>query len=168
VLEFRAGRWLLVYDWLWDNNEKQHTYRQRFHFAPELDAAEGERGSVRVQLPDGDEELHVVPLLPASRLDLVRGQKTPDLLGWISRVDGELEPSWTTGCEVRDRATCSMATLLAFGRETPVPGESKASRHAQSVRLEWATDGGCWSIDFNRPDRGDYRFDVKFQALEDG
>lgn len=155
VLAFRPGAWLVVYDWLWENLDRSHTYTQRFHFAPELEVAAAGDG-FEAALPGT--RLHVVPLLPASPLAPVRGQQEPELLGWISRQDGELQPCWTSAFQVDGAATCSMATLFAFSDSPPVPGESTVSARGEKVGLRWAHRGQEWQLDFGRPDRDDFGF----------
>ncbi|GAA1103382.1 hypothetical protein GCM10009642_47430 [Nocardiopsis metallicus] len=153
VLAFRPGEWLLVYAWLWDNLEQPHTYTQRFHFAPELDLCAVGAG-FEAALPDT--RLHVAPLLPATPLDPVRGQNEPDLLGWISRQDGELRPCWTSAYQINGEASCSMATLLGFGERAPAPGRSTASARGDEVHLRWSQGGEHWEVSFGRPDREDF------------
>lgn len=158
VLAFRPGEWLLVHDWLWDNLEQPHTYTQRFHFAPELEVAAAGTG---FETPVPGTRLHVSPLLPASALPPVRGQDEPEPLGWISREEGEMQPCWTVAYQISGAASCSMATLLSFGKRAPVPGRSTSSARGEQVCLQWSHAGEEWSVEFGRPDREDFSFRIR-------
>lgn len=158
VLAYLPGAWLLVHDWLWDNADAPHDYVQRFHFAPELDVAAG-RDGFEVALPQ--DRLRVLSLLPAEAVEPVRGRGEPDLLGWISRRDGELEPCWTTAHRVRGVSSCSMATLMAFGDRDPVRGECTSTPRGDRVGLAWSHGGEEWGLAFGRPDREDFHFRVE-------
>ncbi|WP_246404781.1 heparinase II/III domain-containing protein [Nocardiopsis algeriensis] len=163
TLALLPGEWLLVHDWLWDTAERPHTYTQRFHFAPELDLSPvGDRFAA--DLPDTS-RLHVVPLLPATALPPVKGQREPDLLGWISRRDGELRPCWTSAYQIAGEPSCSISTLMAFGRKAPEPGLSTVDKQGERVCLRWAHEGEDWTLSFGRPDRKDFYFHMEREAV---
>jgi hypothetical protein len=172
VLLFRPGDWLIVFDWLWDNRQRPHRFLQRFHFAPEL-AAEAAGPTLRLELPDSAERLHMVPLLPTEMVPPVRGQREPDLLGWSSRRDGTMTPCWTGGYAAAGVPHATFATLFAFGDQTPEPGHglesgSRASRSGRNARLRWRHADKEHTVTFARPADGqmavDYRVSPNTQA----
>src|SRR6478609_370100 len=87
VLLYRPSEWLVVCDWLHDNVEAEHDYRQWFHFAPELSVRQvGEQYVAQGARPK--EPLRVASLLvgpTGGKLQLA--QETPQLQGFWSPSD---------------------------------------------------------------------------------
>lgn len=71
-------QWLLVLDWLWDNEQRPHEFVQRFHFAPHLQVDAIGDGRLSSSMADGG-QLNVVPLSRGMCLPPVRGQELPPL-----------------------------------------------------------------------------------------
>lgn len=162
MLLFRPAEWLVVFDWLHDNVQQEHDFRQRFHFAPELDVVD--RGDFsEVTLNGTDERLYVVPLLPTHPIEPVRGQHHPDLLGWISRQDGEMTPCWTSGYLCSRVTYCTFATLFTFGRDPPqpLPKANKVARSGRTTRLRWHHEGVRHTLECDRPADGPIRVDYR-------
>lgn len=152
LLFFLPGSWLLVIDSLADSAQKSHDFIQRFHLAPELNLAEdGDAGVIAAGLPSGD-RLHAVALAPQTFVKPVRGVEDPQLLGWISRHDGEFEPQWTFGWEATGVQSHDFASLFCFAQESPRADSSanSISADARNARLTWDVDGESHSISFER------------------
>lgn len=152
VLLFLPRSWLLVVDRLVDSSGKPHDFRQRFHFAPSLDlTGGGDTGAVVGALPSGD-RLQAVALAPQSAIEPVRGQEKPELLGWISRRDGELEPQWTFGWEAIGVPRHTFASLFFFAQETPRvdSAANSISADARTARFTWEADDSSYLIRVER------------------
>jgi hypothetical protein len=156
MLIFNPGEWLIVFDWLWDNVKEPHSFTQRLHFAPELDADRFDH-RVRLNLPRGSAQLFVAPLLPTPLRDCVHGQEQPELLGWISRREREMTPRWTIAYGVEGVPHHTFATLLTFGDDAPKPlhTESRSAVSGRKARLCWDLAGSVHSVEFSRPQEGD-------------
>jgi hypothetical protein len=165
LLAQRPGEWLLVFDWLHDDETRPHEFVQRFHFAPELEVADSDGGRMLVQLPGMSDRLHVLSLTDAELVEPVRGQTDP-LLGWISRQNGQLTPCWTAGYSAADRPGHTFATLFAFGTTPPYPAMpvTQSEVDAARFRVRWSQSGRLHTLSFARPIRGplavDYRIGV--------
>lgn len=152
LLFFFPRAWVLVIDSLLDFEGRTHDFTQRFHLAPELEISQGgEADSVTAELPSGD-QLHAIPLLSQALVEPVRGVEDPELLGWISRRDGELEPQWTFAWESVEVASQTFASLLCFADRRPrVDGIANCiSSDATSARLTWDIDGEPRVLSFER------------------
>jgi len=151
ILLFRPAAWLLVFDWLIDTRRRPHRFEQRFHFAPECDAARAD-GGLEVRIPGLRERLHMLWLLPADELEAVRGQETPELLGWTSRSAWTLTPAWTGGYVVEGCSRHAFATLMHLSTDRPVPSPSECTVYTNAVGAEfgWSTEAGKHRVKFTR------------------
>lgn len=152
ILLFLPRAWLLVVDGLHDSTGVGHDFSQRFHLAPELDLADEARpGDVAAELPSGD-RLHAAALLPQAPVEPVRGAEEPELLGWISRRDGELEPQWTFGWMARGVSAHNFASLFCFSKEPPTVrlDENEATSDLNNARFGWEADGKRQTVTFRR------------------
>lgn len=142
VLVFRPGSWLLIFDWLSDRNNRPHRFTQHLHFAPELALLPTDTGP-RFAVPGSDSPLHLVSLLPAPPFKVVSGQRTPEMLGWVSRREREIAPCWTAATSLANVSRASFATLLAFSDDAIVTSNagwtsSKANVDGRKALLRWA------------------------------
>lgn len=133
MLLYRPGRWLVVLDWITDDDGRRRDAAQHFHLAPELDL-EVASGGFQTTLPSGS-ALHVVTLSGATSLKPARGRERPSLAGWISRTDGRLEPCWTMGFHATGHPV-HLATLFTFD-DRPLPGETAINDDGTGARLIW-------------------------------
>jgi hypothetical protein len=88
--------------------------------------------------------LHAVSLTASEMVTAVRGRRAPEMLGWVSRTDEELEPCWTSGYRaVGDDVL--LATVLQLGDEQPrVVGEAPAPHG--TLRLHWRVGDATHSV----------------------
>lgn len=169
ALLFRPSEWLVVFDWLWDEETRPHRFTQRFHFAPEVEVEATSDGRLVAELPSLEERLHVVSLVRAEVETPVKGRAEPDLLGWISRQRGSMLPCWSTGFSVTDLPQHAFATLFAFGSEPPRPsaGRTVHDPDAPRFRIRWSQDGRIHAVVFSRGTRGPLDLDYRV-ALSPG
>jgi hypothetical protein len=173
VLLLRPGEWLLVFDWLADEESEPHTFVQRFQFAPELEVAHSDVGRLVVTLPREGTPLHLVTLSEATLLPPAQGDRSGDrMVGWISRRDGEMLPAWSCGFRVAGRPMHRFATLLAFGEDTPHPlgNPEEEVPDPDRFRVRWAQGPRTHHLAFRRPTRGpfDLRYRVGFRSAAEG
>jgi hypothetical protein len=163
ILLHLPGEWLLVFDWLLDEESQPREFVQRFHFAPELDLLEHGSGRLRFQVPGEGGLLHVVSLDGAPLLPPVHGQEEPELLGWISRKDRELIPCWTSGYGVKHRPGHTFATLFAFGPEPPrpSPGTRLTDPEVDRFRAAWAQGERSHVVTFHRSTTNPFSLDYR-------
>lgn len=152
VLLLRPGDWLLVFDWLVDEESAPHRFVQRFHFAPELEIEGTVDGAATLAAPTWTEPLHMVSLVPAELVAPARGQKSPELLGWISRRAGGMLPIHTTGFSSEGRPSQLFATLFAFGDAAPQPLADPLPRDPEEnhFRMRWRQRGQTHTVSFQR------------------
>ena len=134
LLLLRAREWLIVYDRLRDPRNLPHDFRQWFQFAPHLDVETDDLGWT-VTGQDGW-RLWGLPLLGGSRSQVMRGETEPELQGWISYRDNELEPTPSV-CVTASGTALSIGTLFCFSDQPPIPGQSIATD--ERARLSWST-----------------------------
>lgn len=154
LLIFKPSHWLIVCDWLHDNVEAEHDYRQWFHFAPEL--AVTQEGAQYVATGARPQEaLRATSLLAApqgSKLSLA--QATPELQGWWSPSDGKMLPNYALSFDLRAR-TGLFATLFSFANELRPHASSRMAASGRNGYLRWHADGVDQTLAFSRPEEGD-------------
>jgi hypothetical protein len=168
VLLFRPSRWLLVLDWLLDDESEPHDFVQRFHFAPELEAEANGANGLILELPGVEVPLHMVSLAAAALVPPVKGQEEPALLGWVSRQDRELIPCWTSGFRASDRPAHTFATLLAFGVEAPDPSMTPGLWGPDRFRVAWTQDGRTHKVTFHQPTGHPFTLDHRISTASGG
>ncbi|HKG27366.1 MAG TPA: heparinase II/III family protein [Thermomicrobiales bacterium] len=153
LLLFKPRSWLIVCDWLNDEAGAPHRFTQRFHFAPELELSD-RAGSLEIDVPDLADRLYVSSLLPAQPVAPVKGQREPDLLGWISRQDFTVEPCWTAAFSADQTPAHAFATLLAFGKDRPDVHCAEATSRGRSaeMRVVWRQDALTHHLTVERPE----------------
>jgi hypothetical protein len=151
VLIHQADEWLLVVDTVIDTQEIPHDYRQRFHFAPDLELeALGDEFGLRI--PGRAERLYVLPLLPSAVVQPARGEIEPELLGWASRDAQTMTPVWTVAYEAAEVARHTFATLLALANAKPIADRSsnRTNVTGRKARLAWRVGRRRIQIDMDR------------------
>jgi hypothetical protein len=89
--------------------------------------------------------------LPESRaVRAVRGQKEPELLGWLSDRPWSLIPCATAIVERTDAPTATFATLLTFGNPVPDPANGEFDLKAAPTRLAWREGETNYAIELRR------------------
>jgi hypothetical protein len=148
VLALRPSHWLLVFDALLDPGGGAHELVQRFHFAPGLTGCHELGAGFALTVPGQPQPLYVHPLLPAKRLEAVRGQEEPALLGWISRQHRTLTPVWTAAFALAGLGPHTFATLLAFADAPPLTrqGTAATTEVGRDATLSWDLGEGPESV----------------------
>jgi hypothetical protein len=166
VLLFRPEEWLIVYDFLRDDNGKPHQFAQHFHFAPELEIVPGNH-TLSLDLPEKAGRLHMTSLLDAEAMEPMKAQEEPELSGWISREDGEMIPCWTAGYLALDVTQYAFVTLFSFSELPPVAERAQniARQDGLSVAVRWGQDAAIHIVEFSLRDPEsfdlDYRIKIK-------
>ncbi|HVK36907.1 MAG TPA: heparinase II/III family protein [Candidatus Kapabacteria bacterium] len=153
------GEWLLVIDRFEDEAGAPHDLDQRFHFAPELEPLVDGDG-LRVGI--GPDTVYVVEFGGSEVLAPVRGVVEPQLLGWIAREDGTMEPCTATGFHRAAVSHHRFVTLFRFAGSRPdelrvdETGDDLAIRWHDDVRhrlaLHGALSGDALSIEYTIDD----------------
>lgn len=151
LLIARPGEWLIVVDSLADPGKGEHDYVQRFHFAPDLDV-QGNAAGARASAGTGGPLLHMTALLEAQVVRPVRGQESPDLLGWVAPRAMELEPAWTAGYEAGGVRGTVFATLFRLGAEAPEAGTTRINATARRGQCAWTAAGVAWLVEYDGTD----------------
>jgi hypothetical protein len=157
VLLNRPHEWLIVFDWLWDNNGAAHQYRQWFQLAPGF-AVSQQGNTLRAQSDRTGLSLLATPLLDGPALvPPVKGQQQPSLQGWWSPDDGVLQPIWSA-CWARQHVPSALfATLFTFADDVKVDAAaSKVNASGRSGVFRWHERGRGFIVRFERPERGDF------------
>jgi len=171
VLLFLPRYWLVVFDRLADDRKEPHEFVQRFHFAPELALVAAE-DQLQLILPGGNENLHMVPLLASDFVKPISGERSPSLLGWISRVDKVMEPCWTAGFASKGVSQATFATLFTFGSgriatSSLATASSKVDVNGRKALFRWKQGERIRTVRFARPDHGDFTLNYWDVASKD-
>lgn len=160
MLVYLASEWLLVVDDVGDESGEPHDLRQRFHFAPELDVrAEDSRLVTAVE----SSTLHVLSLSGDELIAPVRGVSEPELLGWISREDGVLEPCTTSGFRAIGVARHRFVTLFRFADVGPEVIDCRDAD--EGLTIVWRENGRhCLAV---RAASGDDTFSIEYTINND-
>lgn len=164
VVLYSVGEWLVVFDWLHDNVDSVHTYRQWFHLSPAMSLSVTPKGLVAGPTMAGV-PLRIASLLPENRLiDPVIASESDGMQGYYSPREQLLIPNYAFGYMTEPARTANIATLFSFSHEIEVDhGWSKATASGRSARFRWLADGARHSITMTRPETGalDISYDVK-------
>ena len=165
LLVFDPGNWLLVFDWLSDDAEKDHDYRQWFHFAPDL-AVETQNDGFRVSGEPLGASLAVVSLIPTPvSSEPVFGRESPDLLGWWSKKGGAFEPTTSVNFSVRQARSAAFATLFSFAEDTtPDFDYQRVDASGRNAKFKWTTPDGAHTLSFTRPPEGSLTIDYQVES----
>lgn len=149
VLLLNPESWLIVFDWLRDNEGEPHEFKQWLQFAPELvvQRDEGERLTGEF----ADCQLHVTPLLPCTIGDFAIGQEEP-MLGWISRDIFSFQPRASASYVARGVPGHVFATLLAIGPDAVEPDHdrSRVNISGRQARLCWRAGDDRHELEMGR------------------
>jgi len=143
MLLLAPGRYLLVIDQM--QSEKQHTYRQWFHFHESLDVTrDGTR--LLIKREQGKPLMTVTELSdPDTEIELVRGQTEPRIQGFVSAKYHEKEPRFSAA--FRKRGTnATWVTLFSPGRVH----SARVSEKAGSLHVTWSDARGRQGLSFER------------------
>jgi hypothetical protein len=151
-LVFRPGQWVLIWDWLHDNVEAEHDFKQWLHFAPELLLRQHEQ-QYSASAPRLSTPLRIASLLPNVEAQRpVLGREEPKQ-GWWSPKGRVVLPSYALPLQQRGR-TAIFATLLAFCNELSPDATSRVAPSGRNAHLRWRADGRAHVLTFARPDDG--------------
>jgi len=151
VLVLRPHEWLLIFDNVTDFADRKHDFRQWLQFGPDLEVCEVNE-AVEIALPQRSSRLYLLPLLDAELVRPVRGQVSPELLGWASREYRKLTPIWTCAYLARSVPSHVFATLVTFGHDQPRAegGVNHSDTSGRRARLAWNQDGVHHAIELDR------------------
>jgi Heparinase II/III-like protein/Heparinase II/III N-terminus len=151
-LIFAPGEFLIVLDHLHDRLDVEHEWRQWFQLAPQWRVTKKANGLlVRSVQASEKQSLHITSMTSEAVLGRVaRGEKQPELQGWMSDAPYNLTPC-TSICFQRQGRTASFATLFSFGT-APVLHDT-ATRFNTTMTagaLRWRANGRSTHLKFER------------------
>lgn len=162
LLVYRPGDWLIVYDWLHDNNAGEHNFKQWFHLSPALSLQTTGYGFMSY-LPSSQKPLQILSLLSqAQRMNPLIGQEADPIQGLYSPKEQRVMPNYALGYSINGVRTARFATLFCFGDE--IKADQKESRSAVSGRdlqFSWAADGRRHGVSVSRPADGEIVLDYQ-------
>jgi Heparinase II/III N-terminus/Heparinase II/III-like protein len=149
------GEWTLVIDHASDAREQPHAFAQRFQFGPALELVDGVAGQLVLRIPTSEEYLTAVQLCAAEPLAPVRGQREPELQGFVSRTAGVLTPSWSSGWIVRDSASAVLAGLFSVSAQAEPPAACLVlSDDGSGGEVRWQTGGSTRVLRWSHAEDG--------------
>ena len=131
-------------DWVFDEKQRQHTYAQRFTFAPEWALNADFEGGLTATHPSlHGEVIRIVSLNNRTRsMPVVRGQTKPELNGWVSNSFRSMVPASTVGFSQEAVVGAFFATLFTYSLHLGViPEAQRLGSSRMSVTLRWVKDG---------------------------
>lgn len=160
VLVMNPGHFLLVVDWLFDRAEQVHDFRQHLHFHPawdiSRDLALDKRGQLLAHAERPDLSLTVLPLVPnQGTVTAIRGQETPELLGWYSDNPYSLVPCTSLISDRLQTDYAVFATLLTFGRQAEAaPKKTTVRKSMRPSVFAWQEANQLMQIEIQRGQDG--------------
>lgn len=152
LLIFLPGKWLVVFDWLHDNLDIRHDYRQWFHLGTDVALKRSGESYVGL-LQKGGQSLQISSLLAnVSAGEPCIGQERPSLQGFYSPSNRKIVPNWAFAYEHIAKRSASFATLLAFANKLEPNHEwSQVNATGRKARLRWVDDAHIHTIKLERP-----------------
>ena len=152
------GRWLIVFDWLKDNLERDHAWAQWFHFAPGSRVERtDDRYVVSCQGNGGPAlTMEVLSLAGETVLSPVfEGAREPRLQGWWSPSERSFEPAPAVAIQGVNRTnTRVFATLL--GLHGPISNAvARVAPSGRNATFSWRQGGTGIRIRLKRRASGD-------------
>lgn len=156
VLVLMPGKWLIVFDWFHDNYRKKHNVRQWFHLSETWSLGNiGEGYQARSE--DKVEQLGIISLLSGATASRVyRGESEPELQGWWSPAEREMNANAAFFYERRAEITGSFATLFTFA-DKPKADIQRSVVNVSGRRLcvHWEDSQASHCLELSRPADGD-------------
>jgi hypothetical protein len=151
-LIFAPGEFLIVLDHLHDRLNVEHDYRQWFQLASQWRVTRNAQGLLaRSAQASEKQSLRITSMISEVGLDrIARGEKTPEMQGWMSDVPYSLLPCTSIAFHRRAR-TASFATLFSFGAAPLV--HATATRFNVTMTagsLRWRANGRSTHLKFER------------------
>ena len=153
MLFFMPAEWLVVFDWFYDNNKQDHSVKQWFHFAPDIDLIRMSPGYTAF-LPGVESPLKVAPLLKGMETSpCLLGQGETEQ-GWFSPGESQFIPNYAISMNASGPAG-SLATVFAFsGTLTADTDFSRVNISGRNGQFTWKDGNGAHKLHFQRQDSG--------------
>lgn len=151
VLFFLPREWLIVFDWLWDNKEHPHDYRQWFHFSPEI-TVEKLENQYSANWSELKKPLRLCSLVNTPIMtDIFLGESEPRMQGWSSPSRLAIEPNPALAFEVHKSPSAIFSTLFTFSKKvSPVLNNNFVSGSGRQGNFAWLADDSIHQINFSR------------------
>ena len=149
LLLLYPSKWLIVLDWLLETRNLKHSYKQWFHFSPELNPIITPRNYL-IEVPNKSENLLVTPLIDNSSMSKIYfGETKPFLQGWFSPKNYTLEPNPTISFEQLQTINGLFATLFIFTKNTEIISNSMIDINQRIGNINWKDGYDWYNLEFN-------------------
>lgn len=125
---FRPGQWLVIEDEL--RAEQRRKYVQWFHFAPQWQLQS--KGDILTLRSTAGRTLHVLHLTAGVQV-LVRGQKQPELQGWVTESYNRMTDRQSVGFAAKGDGV-RLVTVLAFSDAALAEAKENFAQLPEMVR----------------------------------
>lgn len=147
LLALLPRKWLVIADNLIAS--KQQTYRQWFHFSPEVYFKQSDE---MLWLERNDEHfLSIYSLSGHADVEFFRGQETPKIQGWISEQYRKVMPRVSMAFK-QEAKEQNFVTLFTFDKG-PLFAEPAIFNMSGSSRLCWRDQSGYQGVVFDRENK---------------
>lgn len=150
------NQFLITLDFLKDNTELHHDFKQWFHLGKELDIT-AEDGTTVDILHDNKQFASILSLMPEISLDsLEKGENDSSLNGWVTDdIGGKLIPNWAISFSAYQRSQVTFATLFSLHPKANLWETSIVAPSGQRGRLYWQDEAGYHTLGFTKiPNEG--------------
>lgn len=156
LLILMPGEWLVVFDWFHDNLGQTHDVRQWFHMSEAWQLETVSYGYRAVSGHSG-EQLHITSLLSGATASRpYRGESEPELQGWRSPAERQLDPNSAFCYEQVAEVTGCFATLFTFAdRPKPDTRRSRVNTSGRQIHLLWEDSRASYHLDIHRSADGE-------------
>ena len=143
TIVLKPGQFVIVWDWLIDQEGAEHKFRQWFHLSPRWTAERIDRGYAATNSADGTSRvLSVASFLPdVEPTEVFCGTTSPIMQGWISDSPMTLNPAPAFAFDADRVSAVRFGTLITLSSSIAIE-RVKANGSLRDVSVEWRDDFG--------------------------
>ena len=136
VLIYYPGKWLIVFDWFKDNNDKKHNVKQWLQIDPSLSVIRDDDSFICEK-----EDFNVRIATVASseiKTEYTIGRNEPSMQGWFSPAEREMIPAYSINSEIKQQnegyivSLLSLTSSLSFNKK-----KQRIAKSGNMFQLEW-------------------------------
>ena len=151
TIVLKPAQFIMVWDWLTDQEGAQHKFRQWFHLSPRWAAKRNDRSYAATNTADGTSRvLSVASFFPdVEPTEVFCGATSPMMQGWISDKPMTLDPAPAFAFEADRVSAVRFGTLITLSSSIAIE-RVKANGSLRDVTVEWRDDFGGHRLRLHR------------------
>jgi hypothetical protein len=143
TIVLKPAQFIMVWDWLTDQEGAEHKFRQWFHLSPRWTAERNDRSYAATNTSDGTSRvLSVASVFPdVEPTEVFCGATSPMMQGWISDKFMALNPAPAFAFEADRVSAVRFGTLISLSSSIAIE-RVKANGSLRDASVEWRDDFG--------------------------